>query len=1067
MRAQVISSDDSNRFTSQAAFNTVSTWHSVGPDGDPEDAGQDKGRGKGVLDRATEDKPKGPWPASYHRLLAAWIKLEMLEYMGKKHESPISMVRDSAEHGALVVVAPFSEGATKIIVEVKGEFDLSDASEANPVTLVLEGTNRTIQAVGIHDNYLSAKARHVFVQPTSCSGAIRQMLVPMNSDVSQTVTDYQPIYRRNICNFMPSIRFAPEQFLTFQDHSVLGRRLSGPVESVDFTLFFVAKAYTSVGSSPWPVFTALDGETGWSYQVQVVIEQRAGVANSFEPRWKVQFGKYSEKTDGIDPTNFHIVTVIKRGRLVRLFVDGCSNGKPDAEFVVEDEGRANITYSLFGMDANGSKYFDGEIAEFLAYSSALQESQTTSIGKYLARRYVLPWSWKEPTEQGILDEFERHRAAQTHPKRFAQLAASGDGGAKVAKSHRTPLDEIKALIASLEAPEEALQAMERIAQLAADPKVQEAIIGEDPWDALFAYLESNQTPVKSRAVRAIYSLVKGNDDAHAEVMGRDGLFLLLKAAEPPWRVGLDKLLKEKTELVRKAEKLKTQLEQELKEVDEADVARTFQLNLQIRQSVERIGEAEAQVEGVRHRIDSGIERKNNLELQREALRGVATLCKHSPASKQLLLDLSGLLVLSRVLGSEALPVKSAVCEVIVALVVDPEMARELLAEELVADIVNLMEMDDPHLQCEAAEVLLLALGHPQLRTQLATQDLFRALYAMMASEHNDNYLGATRIIHVLAAHDEAMRARVVAFPGMLERIMSVALLPNLEIRQRAVQSMSFLAQNEQGVAHMWENGLEEAILALLEDSDVTVTTHTVMTMANAACSTEGARRLYTMDVISKVCLIGSRPEISLQHLAYGVLANLAVPPENHRGLLSYPALPFLVRMLSNSAFHARYNAAIAIRKLAINPAQAKQIVEAGALGPLIAIAHKPRVLLNPPDPLSVDREGRSLYLHWQASRAICALSVSPEVHLNIVREGGIVALIQLCESGQQELCREGASALAYLAEVRCETECLLKMAEEGAIEALQALAENPDDSTGSEAIRALSSLLNFDSAWAD
>lgn len=67
-------------------------------------------------------------------------------------------------------------------------------------------------------------------------------------------------------------------------------------------------------------------------------------------------------------------------------------------------------------------------------------------------------------------------------------------------------------------------------------------------------------------MRAIYSLVKGNDDAHAEVMGRDGLFLLLKAAEPPWRVGLDKLLKEKTELVRKAEKLKTQLEQELKEV---------------------------------------------------------------------------------------------------------------------------------------------------------------------------------------------------------------------------------------------------------------------------------------------------------------------------------------------------------------------------------------------------------------------------------------------------------------------------------------------------------------------
>ena len=31
----------------------------------------------------------------------------------------------------------------------------------------------------------------------------------------------------------------------------------------------------------------------------------------------------------------------------------------------------------------------------------------------------------------------------------------------------------------------------------------------------------------------------------------------------------------------------------------------------------------------------------------------------------------------------------------------------------------------------------------------------------------------------------------------------------------------------------------------------------------------------------------------------------------------------------------------------------------------------------------------------------------------------------------------------------------------------QGLAEHPDDQTGSEAIRALSSLLNFDSGWAE
>jgi hypothetical protein len=43
----------------------------------------------------------------------------------------------------------------------------------------------------------------------------------------------------------------------------------------------------------------------------------------------------------------------------------------------------------------------------------------------------------------------------------------------------------------------------------------------------------------------------------------------------------------------------------------------------------------------------------------------------------------------------------------------------------------------------------------------------------------------------------------------------------------------------------------------------------------------------------------------------------------------------------------------------------------------------------------------------------------------------------------------------------------LQMAEDGAIDVMSHLAEDADDSTGSEAIRALSSLLNFDNAWAD
>mmetsp|Transcript_17771 Transcript_17771/g.42046 ORF Transcript_17771/g.42046 Transcript_17771/m.42046 type:complete len:135 (-) Transcript_17771:3-407(-) len=131
------------------------------------------------------------------------------------------------------------------------------------------------------------------------------------------------------------------------------------------------------------------------------------------------------------------------------------------------------------------------------------------------------------------------------------------------------------------------------------------------------------------------------------------------------------------------------------------------------------------------------------------------------------------------------------------------------------------------------------------------------------------------------------------------------------------------------------------------------------------------------------------------------------------------------------------------------------------------IASVPRVLVDAPNPLGNASDGRSLYLHWQAGRSIAAMTISPNAHLGIVRAGGISSIIGLCESGVMKLCREGASSLAFLAEIRCETDCLLQMAAQGAIPALQGLAEHPDDQTGSEAIRALSSLLNFDSGWAE
>jgi hypothetical protein len=65
--------------------------------------------------------------------------------------------------------------------------------------------------------------------------------------------------------------------------------------------------------------------------------------------------------------------------VVRLFVDGCQTGSPAAELLIEEENVADINYTMFGLDANGSKFFDGELAEFLAYSEPIPNMSVDQV----------------------------------------------------------------------------------------------------------------------------------------------------------------------------------------------------------------------------------------------------------------------------------------------------------------------------------------------------------------------------------------------------------------------------------------------------------------------------------------------------------------------------------------------------------------------------------------------------------------------------------------------------------------------------------------------------------------
>jgi len=425
------------------------------------------------------------------------------------------------------------------------------------------------------------------------------------------------------------------------------------------------------------------------------------------------------------------------------------------------------------------------------------------------------------------------------------------------------------------------------------------------------------------------------------------------------------------------------------------------------------------------------------------------------------------------------------------------MAERLLEDSLLHKIVRLIFIDDPPLQCEASAVVLAVLAHRSLRVPMLEADLkelrekeektetthakiggggslLQAIEFMLKSDSEDNHIAAANILFIFAAHDVAVRSVLAKSDIVVERAVSLSRSSELKLRQSLIKLTAYLCLDQTAVDKAWKYNLQDVLLELLQDPDLHTLTHALMALGNATRTDEDSIRVRELSeqtaLVDFICdLAWTRPEHGLQHLVCGILTNLATPQKSHASLLNKTEimLEFLVEMCARGTLHARFLAASCLRKLSSNSVNAAKIVKARALPPLIQMAREPKMIVDEPHHASVDRRGRTMYLHWQAGRAIAAFTKSEEVHLEIFQEGGIFALVQLCQSQVSLLCREGASSLAFIAEVKCEPEVLLQMAEEGAIDVLQGLAEDDDDSTGSEAIRALSSLLNFDNAWAD
>ena len=660
------------------------------------------------------------------------------------------------------------------------------------------------------------------------------------------------------------------------------------------------------------------------------------------------------------------------------------------------------------MDANGSKFFDGEIPEFLAYACALGDTQIDSVGRYLSRRFDIIWRWDPPQDTRFLDEWLDKKARGKIKKKDLGIEDEVEEEFHEGSTYKEDLIQVEQAMRSFGLPEDAIPCLEQLTRMAKSSRKRMLIVKQQPFDQIFEFMGSKQTLLKVAAIRLLTNLCKKDKEALEAVMARDGLFILLRACEPDWKMVLQDVLAEKQNLLDRALQERDLVKNLLNSIDKTNISATFQARMRLNYCESMVEEAKLQVDGVKKRLTSGVEQMNNYELVRTAAGAIAMLVDQDDECKQQLIKMSGLKVLDRVLDTPNIPVQTSICRVICNLVQQEQVAISLVKEGMMSKIVRLMFLDDPPVQCEAAGIILKTVEHKRLRELLLDFDLILALHQMLTGPYEDNYLGCARVLHILSTHDNAMRLKIVENKGTTEGLVRILQSPNLEIRQRATQTLAYLALTDEGSAKMWAAGFMEEMLELLTESDRVVLTHTIMAVANGSRNEAVCRQLLAADMAKTMAELGRRHGIFCHHLICGVLANMATVRDKKLPHLFDPGiLQFIIDALSSSSLHARYLAATALRRMAWQAPYAEKIVDANALPALIHLARRPQILVDAPASTGISKHGRSLYVHWQAGRVIAALSCAPDVHLRIVHEGGLFALIQLCESGIIHLQREG------------------------------------------------------------
>jgi hypothetical protein len=190
-------------------------------------------------------------------------------------------------------------------------------------------------------------------------------------DATQATAGLKPVYKTNIINGLPVVRF---------DGTGRHLAIAAFVNSASWTVFWVAK--TTVNSVQ-QVFTA-DYSAGARYG-QTRFQSNASVRLIGFNTTPSAFSDDQPFTAG----SFVYASFVRRSSTIQAYVNGTSGGSTAISGTAPTSNRAWHVGRVDPADAINTELLNGDVAEILLYASALSDVDRARVESYLSAKYAL------------------------------------------------------------------------------------------------------------------------------------------------------------------------------------------------------------------------------------------------------------------------------------------------------------------------------------------------------------------------------------------------------------------------------------------------------------------------------------------------------------------------------------------------------------------------------------------------------------------------------------------------------------------------------------------------------